>query len=426
MKKNTRTLRHLLALALTVGAGGSQAESLIQIYQLAEQNAPQIRASAAGLDAAREAIPQSRANFLPSVGVGASASAYSNDYVDDTQSAFINLSQNIYNRAYNVQSDNAQTTVAVAEAEYEVSRQQLVLDVATAYFNVLGAEDNLTFAEAEKQANARQLEQTQQRFEVGLIAITDVHESQAAYDSSVAQAIAAANNVDSSREQLRELTGQYHTRLAKLDEKLPLNPPDPGDPAQWTATAAQQNPTLLAAAERSKQAGHNVDLQGASNYPSADLSLTHTESTSDSLTADGTAAVLSLTYSLYDGNRTKANVSQARQQLRQSQEVYEQTRRATERQVSNAYRGVISNISQVQALRQAVISNQSALRAAEAGYEVGTRTTVDVLVARRNLFAAQRDYAQARYNYVLNTLQLQQAAGTLDAESLRKLDMWLR
>jgi outer membrane protein len=136
--------------------------------------------------------------------------------------------------------------------------------------------------------------------------------------------------------------------------------------------------------------------------------------------------VFSLTYPLADGDRTKAGVSQARALLRQSEEVYEQTRRATERQVRNAYRGVISNISRVQALRAAVISNESALSAAEAGYEVGTRTTVDVLVARRNLFAAQRDYAQARYNFLLNTLQLQHAAGTLDISGLQELDRWLR
>lgn len=166
--------------------------------------------------------------------------------------------------------------------------------------------------------------------------------------------------------------------------------------------------------------------QRTGNDPTADIVLKGTETIGGPLTADGVSAVLSLNYSLYNGNRTQANVSQARALLRQSQEVVEQTRRATERQVRNAYRGVMSNISQVQALKQAVVSNQSALRAAEAGYEVGTRTTVDVLVARRNLFAAQRDYAQARYNYVLNTLQLQQAAGTINISALQKLDRWLQ
>jgi outer membrane protein len=129
---------------------------------------------------------------------------------------------------------------------------------------------------------------------------------------------------------------------------------------------------------------------------------------------------------LYRGGSTKSGIAQAREYLKRSLQFLEQTRRSTQRTVRNAYRGVLSGISRVKALKQALISNQSALRAAEAGYEVGTRTTVDVLVARRNLFSAQRDYAQSRYNYILDTLRLQQAAGSLTSANLKTVSDWLR
>lgn len=426
MNNKPLALSTALGLTLSLVFANSQAESLSQVYRLAANNAPQIRGADAGLEAARQALPQSQAALKPNVSVGASATANSNQYVDGYGSAFISLQHYLYNPVNQVNVDTAQSAIAQAEAEFADAGQSLIMDVSVAYFSMLSAQDGVEFAEAEKQASARQLEQTKQRFEVGLIAITDVHESQAAYDIAIAQAIAADNALDNSREQLRELTGQHHQSLPKLNEKLPLLRPDPADPTQWTAMALEQNPVLQAARRSSAQARLNVDAQRTGNDPTADIVLKGTETIDGPITADGVSAVLSLNYSLYNGNRTQANVSQARALLRQSQEVVEQTRRATERQVRNAYRGVMSNISQVQALKQAVVSNQSALRAAEAGYEVGTRTTVDVLVARRNLFAAQRDYAQARYNYVLNTLQLQQAAGTINISALQKLDRWLQ
>lgn len=426
MNNKPLALSTALGLTLSLIFGNSQAESLSQIYQLAVDNAPQIRAASAGLEASRHVLPQSQANLLPNVSVGASATANTNTHVDGYGSAFISLSHELYNPGNEIKIDNARSVIAQAEAEFTGVGQSLMMDVAVAYFNMLSAQDGVEFAEAEKRANARQLEQTKQRFDVGLIAITDVHESQAAFDISIAQAIAAANNLDNSREQLRELTGQYPDFLPKLDENIPLLRPDPADPSQWTAMALEHNPVLQAAEQRSAQARFNVNIQRSAEKPTADIVLKGTQTVDGPVTADGISAIASINYTLFDGDRTKTNVSQARALLTQSQEVVEQTRRASERQVRNAYRGVISNITRVQALRQAVISSQSAHHAAEAGYEVGTRTTVDVLVARSNLFAAQRDYAQARYNYVLNTLQLHQAAGTLKVSTLQNLDRWLR
>jgi outer membrane protein len=421
-----------LAFCLTASIGHS--ESLMAIHNLAIGNDPQYKAAEATLAAAQQALPQSTANFLPTVTASANHTEDADSNIDAYNSLSLTLSQPIYQHGSFVQRRSAQSAVAQAEAEFHSAEQALILAVANAYFNVLSAQDNLQFAEAEKRSNARQLDQSQQRFDVGLVAITDVHESRAAYDIAVAQAIEAQNNLDAANESLREITGNYHSDLAALGEDMPLLPPSPENLQDWTELALEQNANLKAAEESNRQALEYVNAQRSDNFPSVNLTLSHYEDDNSYTTTGGTTisstdsntAMLSLNLALYRGGRTKANITQAREYLKQSQQYLEQTRRATQRTVRNAYRGVLSGISRVKALKQALISNQSALRAAEAGYEVGTRTTVDVLVARRNLFSAQRDYSQSRYNYMLDTLRLQQAAGTLTANNLKTISDWLR
>jgi outer membrane protein len=415
---------------LSLGAGAVHSETLVDVYNLALGNDPQFKGAQAGLKAAQEALPQSRANFLPSVDFSANYTENSDKDIDPYQSYSLSLRQPLYSQGNFVQRRTAESSVSQAESDFKAAELALIIDVADAYFGALSARDRLEFANAEKAADARQLEQTKQRFDVGLVAITDVHESQAAYDLSVAQAIAAQNDLDSSQERLREITGQYIDSLALLGETMPLLTPEPADLKQWTDTALTQNPTLKAAEESTRQARENISLQRSDNHPTLDFVVNYTNSdsifASSQGTDDNTSASLQLGMSLFRGGATSSAIRQARAQYNQSNEVLEEQRRATQREVRNAYRGVLSGISRVQALKQAVVSNQSALRAAEAGYEVGTRTTVDVLNARRNLFGAQRDYAQARYDYLLNTLRLKQSAGTLQAEDVQRINAWLR
>ncbi|MDT8382834.1 MAG: TolC family outer membrane protein [Gammaproteobacteria bacterium] len=419
-----------LGLTLCLIASSAHSESLMAIHSLAVGNDPQYKAAEAGLAAAQEALPQSRANFLPSLRASASHTEDFDSSIDAYNSYSLALRQPIYEHGSFVQRRSAKSAVAQAEAVFRGAEQALIVDVASAYFNVLSAQDNLQFAEAEKRSNARQLDQTQQRFDVGLVAITDVHESRAAYDISVAQAIEAQNLLDAAGESLREITGRYHDSLDTLSEDMPLVPPTPIDLQDWTELALTQNPDLLAAMQATEQAEENVNAQRSDHYPTVDLSLVHSDTDSDRFIAgtdtDSTTATLSLNLALYSGGRTQSSITQAREFLKQSRQALEQARRSTQRTVRNAYRGVISGISRVKALKQALVSSQSALRAAEAGYEVGTRTTVDVLVARRNLFSAQRDYSQSRYNYLLDTLRLQQAAGSLTTQNLKTVSDWLR
>ena len=285
--------------------------------------------------------------------------------------------------------------------------------------------------QANKNANERQLEQTKQRFDVGLIAITDVHEAQAAYDLTVAQEIEAENQVSSAQEALSELTGQPHKGLANLTDKMELITPDPTNIESWSNTALQQNFALIAAEFAVKAAQEEVKLQRSGHYPTLDLTASHgyTDIGGGSLGArktDDDTIGIELSVPLYRGGGVNSRVRQAIQLLEQAQDNLEQQRRATLRQSRDAYKNTLAAIKRVKAFNQAVISAQSALDATEAGLEVGTRTTVDVLNSRQELFLARQNYARSRYDYLLNTLQLKQAAGSLTLSDVQEINRWLK
>ena len=425
MKNNHRVLKLGTGLALSIFIQASHGSSLMEIYNLAIGNDPQYLAAKANLAAAQESLPQSTANFLPSLTASANHTENEDSTIESSDSYSLTLSQPIYQHGSFVQRRKAKSTVSQAESDFSSSEQSLTLAVAKSYFGVLSAKDGVDFAEAEKRANARQLDQTKQRFDVGLVAITDVHESRAAHDISIAEAIAARNDLDSAKESLREITGRYHEQLDSLDEDIPLFPPEPASLEEWTELALLENTALKAAQEITIQARENVDAQKSDHYPTLGLIVDHTNTTAGAVETDNTTAIVNLSLNLYRGGSTSANTRQAREFLKASRQSLEQTKRSTQAQVRNAYRGVISGISRVKALKQAMISSQSALRAAEAGYDVGTRTTVDVLVGRKNLFRAQRDYAQARYNYLTDKLTLYQSAGTLTADHLKEITQWM-
>lgn len=430
-----RTLAIATGLALGLALHSAIASDLLEVYQLALENDPGLKAAEAQRLATREGIPQSRAVLLPKIDLGAEVAANhldtdsgNDDYGDRGYS--LSLSQVVYDRGLLVARGQADEQANQADATYEAAVQSLVLDVASRYFDVLAAIDDLGFARAEKAAIARQLEQTKQRFEVGLIAITDVHEAQARYDLSVSQEIAAQNRLDSSQEALRELTSILPESLAPLGESLPLIRPEPEDMEAWVAAAEQQNLQLLAARYGLNVAREEIKRQSAGHYPSLAVVGSHSYSDSDAAgmssgERDLSTIGLQLNVPLYQGGLVTSRTRQAQYQFQQASETLEQSRRNTLRQTRDAYRGVIAGISQVKALEQAVISNQSALEATQAGFEVGTRTIVDVLDAQRALYGAQRDYSQARYGYLVSTLSLKQAAGSLSVEDIKLVNGWL-
>lgn len=422
-------------------APAAAASDLLQIYELATEHDPVLQAARSERQAAREVVPQSRALLLPSLSFDADYQRNRQEIITfqfaqpgtstfNSNNYALTLNQPVFRREYFVQLRQADARVAQAEAAYKASEQALIVRVAERYFAMLAARDSLEFAQAEKESIERQLEQTKQRFEVGLIAITDVHEAQAAFDLARSREIVARNELSSAREALREVIGRRVERIDPVSEEIPLRAPEPEDMEQWGETALEQNFELLAAEFARQVASAEVDRQRAGHYPQLDLSASYNRSESDGGSfgereqEDGVIG-LQLSVPLYQGGAVVSRTREAAHELERASHRLEQTRRATLRQTRDAYLAVVAAINQVRALEQARVSAQSALDATQAGFEVGTRTTVDVLDARRELFRARRDYARARYDYLLNTLRLKQAAGVLARSDLERMNQWL-
>lgn len=438
MKKFSFKLTTVTVLSLL--SFSSYAEDLLSIYKSAVQNDTQFRAAQAEYQALLETKNQSVALFLPTISANAfyndnndksSLSTDSDDYKTDGYS--LNITQPLYRHENYVGLTQADAVVAQAQANFEYAKQDLIIRVVKQYFAVLAASDDLEFAKAERKSIKQQLNQTQQRFNVGLIAITDVHEAKARFDQSTARAIVAENTLAISHETLREITNQNHSALSVLSTNHPLVEPEPANINKWINTANLQNALLIASNKSVDVARAEVSLQKAGHYPTLDLTAKHSvnnygegnplipqsEQTSNSVS-------LQLNVPLYQGGLVNSRTRAAVYRLNQAQENLDRQRRATERQTRNSYLSVIASISTVKALKQALTSSTIALEATQAGFEVGTRTTVDVLNSQRELFLARRDYAQVRYNYILETLSLKLAAGTLSAVDIEQLNPWLK
>lgn len=430
-------------------AADTWASDLIELYGLAERHDPDIRAAFADFRAVEQQVPQSWANLLPQIS-GSVNQSYSEgeteiegqptrEFDGESTGFEVRATQTIYNHGYWQRLSQANLNAAQAEADYNAARQDLIVRIATAYFNVLGAIDNLAFAEAERKSVEQQLEQTKQRFEVGLIAITDVKESQAQYDQAVAQEIEAQNTLSTTREALWTIVNTYPQRIKALGEQMPLQQPEPADKQQWVDKALAENLSLIAADFARKSAQQEVDIQRSGHYPTIDVTARHnysdeeegrfsfdpTDPTSPIESTD-TTITLSVNVPIFTGGGTHARVKEAVFRREATRERYEATRRRVIQQTRDAYQSVIADISRVNALKQALVSSEAAYEATVAGYEVGTRNSVEVLNALRNVFAAKRDYAQTRYNYVLDLLRLKQAAGNLSMGDVKEINRWLQ
>ena len=456
--KNTKLIRGLaVALAVLAAPTASRAASLLEVYQQALQSDPLIHEAEALRLAAQEAEPQARGFLLPQIGASGSWTTASQDgsqlqFVETTNSLqsfdfeterdtlqwSLNLSQTLFSWDQFVNMKIADKVVARSEVVYEAAQQDLMIRVVQRYFDVLAAEDRLESIHADREAIARQLEQAQQRFEVGLIAITDVQESQAAYDQSVAAEIAAKRDLATAREFLREITGEYVPDLAAPEEEFPLTTPNPADIDAWVDLAMEQNLNLLASRFDEQIARDEISLRRSGHFPTVELvaGRTHDDVTGESRIAsspftptdslvDGNFIGVQLNLPLFTGGRTTSLVREAVYLHRASMERLQLVARETERATRDAYLGVLSEISRVQALEQAVESSRTALEATQAGFDVGTRTIVDVLNSQRALYQAITNYYQSRYDYVVNVLQLKQAAGTLKVQDLEQIDRWL-
>ncbi|ART80143.1 outer membrane channel protein TolC [Oceanisphaera avium] len=419
----------LSTLILLSVAGPTHAEDLLDIYQQATQNDPVVREAKAVRDQAFEKINESRAPLLPQVNLSADANYIQSSRSDrNTAGANLGLSQALYRRSSWVNLDISEKLATQADVNYKQIQQDLILRASRAYFDVLNAEDALSFVQANKEALNRQLEQTKQRFEVGLSAMTDVHEAQAQYDQALAEEVSAENEVNNSKEALRELTNMGYAQLDKLNtesfspEKSIINAD------AWLEIALEQNLELHKQRIAKDIANEQIDLARSGYHPTLDLKAglgsnyvdykdANVPGNQDGTVNEGTIG-LSFNLPVFTGGATNSQVKQAQFNYVAASEQLERSFRSVKSQVYSNYNDVGAAAGSVRAFEQFVISAQSALDATEAGYEVGTRTIVDVLIATRQLYNAKQNLASARYNYIINQLALRQAAGNLTEQDL--------
>ncbi|MBY6064667.1 outer membrane channel protein TolC [Pseudidiomarina sediminum] len=444
MKK--KILSALIGFSFAASSSATYADDLAQIFQLALQNDPTLKQAQAQRDAAQKNVDIAQADWWPQVGFEAgysrsqretmnfdsTGSSYMYDITNTGWNAGVNLSQTLFSKAVWEQTKIADKQAYQAEVNYLSERQKLMVRVVNAYFSVLERSDDLEFAQAEKRAIERQLEQTKQRFSVGLTAMTDVHEAQAQFDNAVAQEIQAKNAVEIAQESLREITGQYHQELAELDTKnFSPTSPAPANADAWVTNAEDKNLQLLVQRVAVEISEQQIMLAQAGHYPNVSLdagySTQDSESevegiTSDTPRMDSSSIGVTVRVPLFSGFRTTAQTEQARANYVASSQQMEFTRRGVEREVRNAYYDVVAAIATIRALEQAVVSAESALNATQTGFEVGTRTIVDVLNSTRNLFNARRNLSTARYNYIRRSLTLQQASGKISEQDLMAIN----
>ena len=440
MRAGYRKVLNIIFLLICVDL--AYAVDLLEIYGQALDSDPQYRQMAATQRAILEQRPQALAQLLPSLTFNANAFTNEEDITSDfnpigrsnkvsydSHGYSLDLTQPLFSGDRIIGYLQADNLIKQADAELIAARQDLIVRTTSAYFEVLAAYDNLGFAEAEKKSLSRQLDQAKQRFEVGLTAITDVQEAQAGYDRAVAAEIAARNNVANTGESLREITGVYYSDLALLGETMPLVSPEPGEIETWTDAALEQNLNVLAARHAVDSARREVQKQRAGHLPSVDMvarhSLNSTGGRFGSYENTTNSIGVQVNVPLFQGGFVSSRVRETHEQLNAELERLEQERRNAQRLTRQAYLGVIFGISQVKALKQAVVSSETALEATEAGFEVGTRTAVDVVAAERATSQARRDYARTRYDYLLDTLRLKQASGSLSVEDLSQVNRWL-
>ena len=443
------TLRNsfLIGVSALFFCSNVQALDLKQALERAEQYDATLRAALADYMAAEELYPQSRANLLPDITAGGfyqrndtSRENSDSTLIGDVDSNFttkgydVTLNQVIFNKAFWDAMEQSEALVAQAAANYEVAKQELIIRTARAYFNVLGAQDNVAFTRAEKEAIGRQLEQSRERFNVGLIAITDVRESQASYDNAVANEIVAKNTLRNNIEALRVIIGDPIDELVPLAEKFPLLLPEPNDIDQWQSMALDGNLSLKASRFALTAAKENYEGSRAGHYPVLNLRAAHTFDSADGNSlgsafggSDNTANSLAaqLAIPIYQGGGTTSRTRQANAEVWSAQALVDQSVRTTVQQIRDAYLGVEASVSSVQAFNQALISAKTSVEATEAGFEAGTRTSVDVLLVQGRQFEAERNYARSRYDYLLVLLELQRAAGSLTREDVWKINEWL-
>lgn len=444
----TRYVLPALLLVLTT-TGSAQAATLADVLEAAWTADSEWSAARNTWQAERQNRIQGRAALLPNISaqyssiendrenaIAGQAGIFNQSFRTDTTT--VQLLQPLFRPAAWYGYRQADAITSVAEAQFQEARQDFLLRVSEQYFNVLRAWENLDAARAEERAIQRQLEQTRERFEVGLVPITDVHEAEAAHDLSRVGVIVADSEFGIARDRLEALTERRWEELANLRADLPLTGPDPEDPQAWVLRARENNPAIVAALRGSDAARYASRQRLSDQLPTIDFVAQYQNAETDgefliggTNPVEGTSETtteswgIEINLPLFQGGALNSQRKQAALEAAASQDRYRQTWRDVGQQTLALYRTVSADLLRIRARGQAIRSAESAVRATESGYEVGTRNVVDVLNAQRNLFNARRDYANARYDYIVNSLRLKAISGQLEEEDLANINDWL-
>jgi outer membrane protein len=432
-----RSPRFALALALAGALGHASAADLLTIYRDAQVSDPVYQSSRAQYNAILERLPQARAGYLPLV--AASASIFRNRIdrqmaanLDYTSKVYaVTLSQPIFRMQNWIAITQARKQVLQAEAIFAGSQQDLTVRVSQAYFDVLLAQDNVALSERQKTAISGQLDQAKRNFEVGTATIVDTLDAQARYDLATAKEISDKNDLEVKRRALQVLLGKIPDGLTPLREPLALALPQPNDIEAWVTAAQESSPAIASARANYEFYKEEVARQRAGHLPTLDVSGSYSRAENPQTFIPGilgpvtntSSLGLTLSIPIYAGGLVQSRVREALAYRDRAEQDLENTQRGVLQAVRVNFLNVTSGIAQVRALEQALASTQSQLDSTILGRDVGVRTSVDVLNAQQQLFQTRRDLQQARYNYLLSTLRLKAAAGTLteaDVEAVNR------
>ena len=446
------TTRPLVALALAAGLAAislsapARGEDLMQIYREAVANDPAIASAQANWQAAQEAVPQARAGLLPNASVTAGASGNQYDATIKTDpktdishryaqyNALVSASQPLFRYQNVVALDQAKQQVNQSNDVLELARQDLILRVATAYFDVLLAQFNVELADSQKKAVVESLAQAKRNFEVGVATITDTNEAQAKYDQIVAQEIATKNDYDNKVTALRAIIGRFPKELKPVGPGLTPVPPNPDNLQYWVERSRTDNLNVRVADKNFEIATLQIDRAKAGHYPTLDLvaSYGYINSAGASISLGfsnySTQGIIgvNLAVPIYQGGFVESTVRQAYALQDKARQDLEFARRTAFTLAQTGYTGVVSAVASVKAFEQALVSAESAYQSNVLGQEVGVRTFLDVLQVQQNVYSTRRDLAQAYFNYLIGGLRLKSAIGTLNDGDLEEVNRQLR
>ena len=422
-------------LAGLIPASSVVAADLMQVYRESLVNDAQYVTARATLEAGREKLPQGLAGLLPTLGATASTTRNDNVYNGINRSFNsngynVNLTQPLFRWQNYVQYGQSKLLVVQSEANFAQAKQDLILRVAQAYFDVLNAEENLRAVQANKTAIVQQLEQAKKNFEVGTATITDTHEAQSRYDLAGAQEIAAESDLEIKRFALRVIVGKDAGELNRLKAQATLAPPQPVGMEQWVDASEKNSFAVQAQQAAAEFTDKEVERNRAGHYPTLDAVANIGESNagasqlgSSRLEATTRNLGLQLNIPIYQGGLINSKVREALANRDVALSSLESAKRSAALSTRQSYLGVVNGLAQVRALEAALVSSRSALESNKLGYEVGVRINIDVLNAEQQLYSTQRDLAKARFDTLLAQLKLKAAVGSLGEDDLQQVNV---